>query len=86
MLTALLLAATTTLGPCAEVLVPYQAWDPAAPHAWALDLQAPDGGRLVQVAFWYILYDDGDYPTGNLYDAPADRLTPLGEALVQFVE
>lgn len=47
---------------------------------------AADGGRLVQVAFWYILYDDGDYPTGNLYDAPADRLTPLGETLAQFVE
>ena len=43
-----------------------------------------DGGRLVQVAFWYILYDDGDYPTGNLYDAPADRLTPLGETMAQF--
>jgi hypothetical protein len=46
---------------------------------------AADGGRLVQVAFWYILYDDGAYPTGNLYDAPAGQLTPLGEAFAPFV-
>lgn len=47
---------------------------------------AADGGRLVQIAFWYSLYDDGDYPTGNLYDAERDALTPLGEAYLGYVD
>lgn len=47
---------------------------------------ATDGGRLVQVAFWFSLYDDGDYRTGNLYDAERDALTPLGEAYLRYVD
>jgi hypothetical protein len=45
---------------------------------------AADGGHLVQFAFWYILYDDGAYPTGNLLDG-AGGLTPLGEAMSRFL-
>ena len=45
-----------------------------------------DGGRLVQYAFWYSLYDEGAYPTGNLYDAERGVLTPLGEAFVRYIE
>lgn len=44
-----------------------------------------DGGRLVQYAFWYSLYDDGDYPTGNLFDAARNTLTPLGEAYLHSI-
>ena len=47
---------------------------------------AADGGRLVQYAFWYSIFDEGAYPTGNLYDARRGVLTPLGEAFVQFME
>jgi hypothetical protein len=46
---------------------------------------AADGGRLVQYAFWYSLYDDGQYPTGNLYNGRG-ALTALGEAYKQYVE
>ena len=46
---------------------------------------ASDGGHLVQYAFWYILQDDGDYQTGNLYDRGLNILTPLGEAFKQYV-
>ncbi|CUS03020.2 conserved protein of unknown function [Candidatus Promineifilum breve] len=47
---------------------------------------AADGGRLVQYAFWFSLYDDGEYPTGNLYDAERDALTPLGEVYRAYVD
>lgn len=47
---------------------------------------AADGGRLVQYAFWYSIFDEGAYPTGNLYDARRGALTPLGKAFVQFTE
>ena len=47
---------------------------------------AADGGRLVQVAFWYSLFDEGAYPTGNLYDARRGALTPLGEAFIRYTE
>lgn len=47
---------------------------------------ASDGGRLVQYAFWYSLYDEGAYPTGNLYDAERGVLTPLGEAYIRTIE
>ncbi len=47
---------------------------------------AADGGRLVQYAFWYSLYDEGAYPTGNLYDVPQGALTPLGQALIRFTD
>lgn len=43
-----------------------------------------DGDRLVQIWFWYSLYDEGAYPTGNLYD-PATGLTPLGEAYREYL-
>jgi hypothetical protein len=44
-----------------------------------------DDNRLVQMWFWYSLYDDGAYPTGNLYDPATRALTPLGEAYRDFV-
>lgn len=44
-----------------------------------------DDNRLVQFWFWYSLYDDGSYPTGNLYDPAIDALTPLGEAYRDYV-
>ena len=47
---------------------------------------ASDGDRLVQYAFWYSLFDEGAYPTGNLYDARRGALTPLGEAYIDYVE
>lgn len=47
---------------------------------------ATDGGRLVQYAFWYSLYDEGAYPTGNLYDAQQGVLTPLGQAFIRFTD
>lgn len=47
---------------------------------------AADDGRLVQYAFWYSLFDEGAYPTGNLYDARRGALTPLGEAFVRYIE
>ena len=47
---------------------------------------AADGGRLVQYAFWYSLYDEGAYPTGNLYDARQGGLTPLGQAFIRFTD
>lgn len=47
---------------------------------------AADDGRFVQYAFWYSLYDDGDYPTGNLFDGARDTLTPLGQAYLQYID
>ena len=47
---------------------------------------AADGGRLVQYAFWYSIFDEGAYPTGNLYDARRGALTPLGEAFIRYTE
>ena len=47
---------------------------------------AADGGHLVQYAFWYSLYDEGAYPTGNLYDARQGVLTPLGQAFIRFTD
>lgn len=39
---------------------------------------AGDDRRLVQYWFWYSLYDEGAYPTGNLFDGPQQELTELG--------
>lgn len=47
---------------------------------------ATNGGRLVQFAFWYSLYDDGDYQTGNLFDGTNGTLTELGKAYVRYVD
>jgi len=44
-----------------------------------------DDYHLFQYWFWYSVYDDGDYPTGNLYDAPRDELTYLGQAYRDFL-
>lgn len=44
-----------------------------------------DDGRLVQAWFWYSIYDDGAYPTGNLFDFNTRQLTPLGEAYRAYV-
>ena len=46
---------------------------------------AADDGRLVQFAFWYILHDEGDYQTGNLFDRNQNQLTPLGEVFKEYV-
>jgi hypothetical protein len=43
-----------------------------------------DNGRLVQWWFWYSVYDDGLYPTGNLYDPAAGQLTLIGEAFARY--
>ncbi len=47
---------------------------------------ASDGGRLVQYAFWYSLYDPSAYMTGNLYDGAGGGLTPLGEVFKTYVQ
>lgn len=47
---------------------------------------AADGGRLVQYAFWYSLYDEGEYKTGNLFDGATGELTPLGRAFIRYVD
>ncbi len=47
---------------------------------------AADEGRLVQYAFWYSLYDEGEYKTGNLFDGERGELTPLGEAFIRYVD
>lgn len=44
-----------------------------------------DGDRLVQYAFWYSLYDAGEYKTGDLYDREMIELTPLGKAFIRYV-
>lgn len=44
-----------------------------------------DGDRLVQVWFWYSLYDEGAYPTGDLFDPATGTLTALGEAYRAYV-
>ncbi|MEZ4517808.1 MAG: hypothetical protein R3C44_13640 [Chloroflexota bacterium] len=44
-----------------------------------------DDNRLVQYWFWYSIYDDGAYPTGDLYDPGTGELTPLGEAYREYV-
>ena len=46
----------------------------------------PDGDRLVQWWFWYIVYEPDYYPTGSLYDVPEGRLTPLGEIWTEYLE
>lgn len=45
-----------------------------------------DDGRLVQWWFWYSVYDDGLYPSGNLFDLPARQLTLIGSAWKAFLE
>ena len=40
----------------------------------------PDGGRLVQWWFWYILYDPDFYPTGNRYVYTNANLHAVGNA------
>jgi hypothetical protein len=44
-----------------------------------------DGQRLVQYWFWYSVYDDGDFPTGNLYDAQQESLTAVGQAFIRYL-
>jgi hypothetical protein len=46
---------------------------------------APDDGRLVQWWFWYSLFEDQLYPTGNLWDPDNGRLTPLGAAWSAYI-
>jgi len=47
---------------------------------------APDGNRLVQWWFWYIVYEEEYYPTGSLYDVPEERFTPLGEIWTEYLK
>ncbi|MCB9431152.1 MAG: hypothetical protein H6668_04125 [Ardenticatenaceae bacterium] len=44
-----------------------------------------DDNRLVQAWFWYMVYDDQLYPTGNLYDPQAGELTAVGQAYADYV-
>jgi hypothetical protein len=37
-----------------------------------------DDNRLFQHWFWYSVFDDGDFPTGNLYDGSQVTLTLIG--------
>lgn len=47
---------------------------------------APDGGRLVQWWFWFILDDPEDEFAGTvLFDQERGALTPLGERFAQYV-
>ena len=46
---------------------------------------ALDDHRLVQWWFWYSLYDDTLYPTGNLWDEETGRLTDLGQTWVRYL-
>lgn len=48
--------------------------------------QAADGGRLVQYAFWYSLYDEGAYQTGNLLNGELGVLTELGVAFIRYID
>jgi hypothetical protein len=45
----------------------------------------PDDGRLVQWWFWYSVYDEGLYQTGNLYDWSNEQLTTLGQTWTKYV-
>jgi hypothetical protein len=47
---------------------------------------APDNNRLVQWWFWYSVYDESDFPTGNLYHRPGGQLTLIGLAYTDFVD
>jgi hypothetical protein len=44
-----------------------------------------DDNRLVQWSFWYSVYEPLEFPTGNLYDPEADRLTALGELYADYI-
>lgn len=46
---------------------------------------ARDNNRLFQWWFWYSLYDDYVFPTGDLYDPDQDLLTPLGEIMRDYI-
>jgi len=46
---------------------------------------SPDEGRLVQWWFWFSIYDDDLYPTGNLFDPLNQELTPLGHTWAEYV-
>ncbi len=44
-----------------------------------------DDNRLVQWSFWYSVYDDNEFPTGNLYNPEADALLPLGTVYADYI-
>jgi hypothetical protein len=44
-----------------------------------------DGGRLIQRWFWYSVYDNELYPTGNLYAPGTGELTQLGTIWAAYV-
>ena len=46
---------------------------------------AQDGDRLVQWWFWYSIYDDLLYPTGNLWDEETGQLTELGQTWIRYL-
>jgi hypothetical protein len=44
-----------------------------------------DDGRLVQQWFWYSVYANVLYPTGNLYNPSDGQLTALGQVWAEYV-
>jgi hypothetical protein len=46
---------------------------------------AQDGDRLVQWWFWYSVYDDLLYPTGNLWDEETGQLTEVGQTWTRYL-
>jgi hypothetical protein len=46
----------------------------------------PDGNRLVQWWFWYILYEETYYPFSRLYITPEEKFTPLGETWKVYLQ
>ena len=50
----------------------------SGPHGYG-----PDDKRLVQLAFWYSIYDSGELSAGNLYDPESGQLTRVGERYLQ---
>lgn len=44
-----------------------------------------DHYQLVQNWFWYSVYNDGDFPTGNLYDSRQGDLTVVGRAYRDYL-
>lgn len=44
-----------------------------------------DDNRLVQWSFWYSVFDEDEFPTGNLYDPETAELTPLGEQYATYI-
>lgn len=44
-----------------------------------------DNNKLVQQWFWFSLYEESEFSTGNLLDVPNNKLTPIGSVYADFV-